>query len=158
MAKKKAKKKVAKKANGRPPKYKPEYDQALIDFCSQPTFEEKEIPHYKNGEIAWIDYKTVPKPLPTMVQFAKHIGVGYRTVFDWLDSKHSSFHESFSRAYLRVCKDLQKDGIIQGGLMGVYNPLFAKFTAVNMTDMRDKNETTVEAGDKLQNFLESLDD
>jgi len=132
---------------GRPTKYRPEFVQELIDFYSVEPYEDIDIPHYKKGELVWTDKKRMPTKLPTLVQFAKHLTkkykkIGIRTVYDWIDPKHSSYQEEFSHAYTRVAKPLQKDFLIQNGLQGFNNPLYAKFIAINLTDMRDKIENT----------------
>jgi len=87
-----------------------------------------------------MDYKREPRKLPTLVQFAKSINVSYPTVYNWQWEKSGSFQKEFLEAFTRA-KELQKDFLIQAGLMGLYNPIFAKFTAINITDMRDVQET-----------------
>lgn len=136
---------------GRPTKYKPELCKKMIKFFDREVYKEIEIEHYKNGEIAWIDKKRVPNKLPTLIAFSKSIGVSIRTIYDWLDKKHNSFQEEFSHTFI-ICKELQKDFLIQSGLMGLYNPLSFKFVAVNLTDMIDKKE--VERKEKSEFIIE----
>lgn len=129
---------------GRPTKYKSEYCQALVDFFGQDPYEEREIEHYgKDGEVKWADIKLMPRKLPSLVDFAKSIKVGISTVYDWINPKHASYQKEFSETFTHKAKKLQKWALIQGGLMGVYNPAFAKFVAVNISDMRDKQESTI---------------
>lgn len=126
---------------GRPTKYKDSHCQAIMQFFDGEPYEDIELIHYqKDGVTAkWKDCKRMPRKLPTLVQFAKSIKVCYATVFNWQDEKHANFHKKFLEAFTRA-KELQKDFLIQNGLQGLYNPLFAKFTAINITDMKDKSE------------------
>lgn len=116
---------------GRPTKYKPEYCQMLIEFFDVEPFYEKEMPHYKDGEISWVDYKLKANPLPTIRKFAKKIGVHVSNVYRWIN-EHVEFCDSFTQA-----KELRKWMLIENGLNGCYNPAFAIFVAKNITDMKD---------------------
>lgn len=143
--------KQAKKKNGRPTKYKPSFCEKLIKFFDSDPYEEREIPHYaksgkkdKEGEpiVVWVDYKRMPNNLPTLRDFAKLIKVGTSSVYRWLDEKDGAFQIKFQDAFI-LAQELRKWFLIQNGLQGLYNPLFAKFTAINVTDMKDKQETEV---------------
>ena len=143
------------KKNGRPTSYKQEYCQQIIDyFANAPLYEEVRIPHYKNGEVAYEDIKRFPPKLPTLVQFAKSIGVCYPTVYNWQCLGHASFHEEFLNAYSRA-KQLQKDFLIQAGLSGVFNPGFATFVAINITDMQQRNSTELNTNTPLVQVTEN---
>lgn len=130
---------------GRPTKYKAKYCGQLIKFFEQEPYEDVVIPHYdkakgKEGKvIVWEDFKRMPNKLPTLRDFAKSINVGMTTIYNWLDEKHRQYHKEFADAFTRA-KDLRKWFLIQNGLQGLYNPLFAKFTAINVTDMKDTKE------------------
>lgn len=130
---------------GRKTKYKREYCKKIIEFFDVEPFEDIELEHYdvKTGKIKWKDIKRMPRKLPTLVQFARSIGVDYTTVYNWQKKGHSSFQKQFFDAYTRA-KELQKDFIIQNGLQGLYNSDFTKFVAKNITDMKDKTETEIE--------------
>jgi hypothetical protein len=123
-----------KHAGGRPTKYKPAYCQQLIDYFDIEPFKDIEIPHYKNGEISWIDKKRLPARLPTLRKFAKSIEISYVTVYAWI-KQHKEFSNAFTHAQL-----IRKEFLIDNGLQGLYPPLTFKFVAVNLTDMRDKLE------------------
>lgn len=132
-----------KSKGGRPSTYDDSYPQKLIDFFDIDPWYDKELEHFdKDGNVKWCDYKRMANRLPTLRGFSKSIGVPIRTVYDWLDSKHPSFHPEFSHAFTQA-KDLQKWFLIENGLNSCYNPIFAKFTAINITDMRDKIEVPV---------------
>lgn len=120
---------------GRPTKYNTEYCKRLIEFFDKDPFEDKQLEHYdKDGNVKWIDYKRMANRLPTLRNFAKSIEVNIDTVYEWI-KQHEEFSDAFTHA-----KELQKWFLIENGLNGCYNPMFAIFTAKNITDMRDKQE------------------
>lgn len=130
----------------RPSKYDPKFCKQLIDFFDVEPYEDKELPHYgKEGKLKWKDFKRVANRLPTIRNFAKHIKISVATVYNWLNPEHSSHQPKFLDAF-NTTKDLQKWFLIENGLNGCYNPLFAKFVAINISDMRDKQavEATVD--------------
>ena len=122
---------------GRPTKYKSSFCQDILDFFNGPQYKDVTIPHYKKGELAWKDIKRMPNKLPTIVEFANHIGVCYATVYDWIDPKMGSFQPEFLQAFTRA-RAAQKNFLIQNAIQGLYNPLFSKFVAINITDMQDQ--------------------
>ena len=128
-----------KHAGGRPTKYKPTFCDGLIKFFDIEPWEEREIDHFKNGEVVWTDIKILPVRMPTLRGFAKSIKVGIRTVYGWIDAKCSSYQEEFSHAFT-YAKDIRKDWLVDVGLSGTAPPASFKFVAVNVTDMRDKQE------------------
>lgn len=134
---------------GRPTKYKPEHCQMLIDHFDIEPFYNREIPHYgKDGEVSWVDIRREANRLPTLRSFAKKIGVDISTVYNWLDPKKGEFVPEFLDAFTQS-KDLLKWFLIENGLIGTHNPVYAKFVAVNMTDMEDKSKNTL-AGDSFR--------
>lgn len=138
---------------GRPTKYKHKYCNQLVKFFDSEPYEDVEIPHYsKTGKkrVVWTDIKRMPNKLPTLRDFAKHIGVGISSIYRWLDEKDSSFHPKFRDAFI-CAQEIRKWFLIQNGLQGLYNPLFAKFTAINVTDMKDvsSREITGKDGEPL---------
>ncbi len=127
-----------KRGKGQPTKYKPEFCQAIIEFFNEEPYEDIEIEHFdKSRSVSWVDKKRMPRKFPTLVEFGKSIGICYATVFNWIDKKHASFQKDFLDAFTRA-KEGQKNFLIQNGLQGLYNPLFAKFVALNVTDMKDE--------------------
>lgn len=147
MAKKKAKKKVAKKKNGRPTKYKSRYCNMLIkDFSIEP-FSEIKIGHKDELGKKWYEIKREANRLPTLQRFASKIKVGISTVYDWLDKNHASYQKKFSDAFARA-RVLRQNFLMENGLAGTHEGGYAKFVATNLTDMKDKkkHEVTGEAG------------
>jgi len=160
----KSKKKPQTKSRGRSTKYEPRYCDEIIEFFNQEPYDIVKLPHYqKDGKtLKWTDYKREPKKLPTLIQFANHIGVCIKTIYNWIDNKSGSYQDEFLRAFT-CAKKLQKDFLIQAALMGLYNPIFAKFTAINLTDMRDLQEhiiddQTEEEKLEIQDIKERLKD
>lgn len=137
---------------GRPTKYKPEFCDKLIEFFDIEPWEEREIPHFKNGELTWTDIKILPLRMPTLRGFAKLIKVGIRTVYEWIDENSGSYQKEFSHAFT-YAKDIRKDWLVDVGLSGSAPPASFKFVAVNVTEMRDKQEVGVNAGEDLKSFI-----
>lgn len=161
MAKKKKKKVAKSKKNGRPTKYRKAYCDKLIKFFDVEPYIDVDIHHYeksgrldKNGNrvVIWDDIRRLPNKLPTLVGFAREIGICYATLFNWMDKEHGSFHQGFLDTVTRIAKALQKDHLIQCGLQGLYNPQAFKFVAINCTDMEDKSsqELTGQDGKPIQ--------
>lgn len=115
---------------GRPTKYDEKYCDELVEF-----FDRRPNTN-SDGEITACEF-------PTFERFAYNIGVHRETILNWVD-KHPSFFDAYKKA-----KDLQKDILIQNGLMGGYDRTFAIFTAKNVTDMRDRVEQSIEVSDKV---------
>lgn len=139
-----------KKKNGRPTKFKPEFISTMLNFFGGEPYEIKEIITEGTGKNPWkkIEYKIFPNKLPTLVNFARSIDVSYHTVLDWVkpgnEKKYPNFLDTFN-----ACKARQKDFLMQNGLNAAYNAAFAKFTAINITDMRD--EVTVHTPESTDN-------
>jgi len=125
---------------GRPTKYKPEYCQELIEFFDREPYRPLVVDGValtdKNGRAVF-----TPCEFPTFERFAYKIGVHRETLRNWCD-KYPDFFAAYKKAEM-----LQKDILIQNGLMGQYEKTFAIFTAKNVTDMRDKQEIDHRSGD-----------
>jgi len=111
-------------AGGRPTKYDEKYCEEIVEFFDQEPFK---VSQGDNGKI-----ELMPCALPTFERFAFKIGVHRDTLHEWL-KKHPEFSDAYKKA-----KDLQKDILIQNGLVGAYDKTFAIFVAKNVTDMSDK--------------------
>jgi hypothetical protein len=120
-------------------KYDPKFCQAMIDFFSTPLY------------TADKDGKSVGNILPTFIRFALSIKVTDRTLDNWV----RDFPE-FAEAY-RICKALQKDFIIQNGLLANYSAPFSIFTAKNITDMRDDQPAAPGGGNTVNNYFLTLE-
>jgi len=113
----------------RPTKYEPSYCINMLDFFSIDVFSIDKLGRKKLNRF------------PTFERFAITIGVTHRTLQNW-----NKEHDEFFRAY-EMCKDLQKALIIEGGMTGDYNAAFAKFVAVNVTDLKEKIEHEIRQRD-----------
>lgn len=125
---------------GRPTKYKPEYCQEAIKYFKRIPYEPVMITSPETGEEVPMINKfgnpvLMPCPLPTIEGFANELGVVTTTIDSWRE-KHPAF-----KGAIIYGKQLQKDILVQNGLMGNYEKTFAKFVAINVTDMKDKVET-----------------
>lgn len=125
---------VMDKSVGRPTKYKKEYCEEMLKFFNIPhTRIEYKTKLDKNGDIKEIEIER-PNSLPTFEKFACNINVCVDTLHEW-----KKVHQEFSEAY-RQCQQLQKDMLIDLGMLGLYNAPFTQFVAKNITDMKDKQE------------------
>lgn len=137
MAKKKTSKKGAKSAPkkkyGRPTKYKEEYIQACYEFFDRELYTDyaREVPT-RDGVTTIIERE--PNRIPTIEGFALELMVNKTTLYEW--AKH---HKEFSNA-LNYGRQKQKEFLNFHSLMGNYNAAYAKFFAINATDMVEKKE------------------
>jgi len=138
MSKKKTKK------NGRPTKYNPKFCGGIIKFFEVKTYETAtEKFYYKNGGVKEKEIR-IPVGLPFLSAFARSIGVCHDTLCEWC-----KVHPKFSEAY-KIAKELQKEMLINNGLMGLYPAAAYIFTAKNIAGMRDAQELTGKDGGPLQ--------
>ncbi len=128
---------------GRSTKYKSKYCDLIIKFfdCEKTKEVIKSITTGKN-EYSKTEYTTIANELPTLLKFAKNIGVKYNTIYNWQDKDNSQYHEEFFNAY-NEAKALQKEFLVSNGLAGLYPPASFIFVAKNITDMRDKQEVDI---------------
>lgn len=124
---------------GRPTKYRPELCQRIIEFFDVSPFE---IARDGDGNpLTSPSGKPllIPSNLPTFESFAHSIGVHVDSLYEWANV-HSEFSEAKKRA-----QQLQKNILIQNGLVGGYNNTFAIFVGKSCLGMRDGNEVDQEA-------------
>jgi hypothetical protein len=131
MAKKKAKK------NGRPTKYRKSFCKQIIKYFTVDPTRKIEVKYTNRKGEKWSKTEEVANPLVFLSNFAAKIGVCHDTVLEWC-----KVHPEFSEAYARA-KELQKQHLIECGLLGLFNSHFAIFTGKNIADMVDKREVEV---------------
>ena len=104
-----------KHAGGRPTKYKPEYCNltAYLKACEREN-----------------------DTLPTVCGYAIFLGVGEQTLRDWKKS-----HPEFSGSLDRL-KTIQKNMLINRGLLGTYNPTIAKLILCANHGMKERSDYT----------------
>lgn len=115
----------------RPSKYDPKYINEMLAHFNQPLYVIKEKETASGGRLVKVKVEC-PNSMPTFERFALNIGVIHDTLRNWCKE-----YPEFFCAY-NACKDIQKSFITEHGMMGNYNPGFAKFIAVNVTDLKDK--------------------
>ena len=111
---------------GPPTKYKAEFPEKLKEFFNRELYT-----YNAEGD-------RVPSKMPTIERFCCDIDIVTSTFYKWCQE-----NDELSSAF-KIAKQLQKDHIIQMGLMGIYKEGFAKFVAINCTDMKDKVEQTID--------------
>src|SRR5690625_5866383 len=123
---------------GRPSKYDPKYCDMLVEFFDRIPFEYIKIEDENGKESILTDRSGNPLrdacAFPTFERFAFSIGVHRETLRNWCDD-HPEFFAAYKKAEM-----LQKDILIQNGVIGRYEKTFAIFTAKNVTDMGDSQE------------------
>lgn len=135
MTKKKDPKDI--KEAGRPTKWTPEMNDKIIEWFSREPNYEREVFHTDKKGGTWSSYEITANALPTFSGFARSVKVSTDTVVEWAKEENEKLYPGFSVAY-RAAKELQKDFLVENGLMGLYNATFTIFTAKNITDMRDQ--------------------
>jgi len=125
---------------GRPTKYDPAFCRQLIDFFDVEAYREDVVNEGSTRERIQI----VPVKFPTLQRFAAEIGVTKQTMWNWAtaqDEDGTRKHPEFFDAYTRA-KDLQEAVLVEGAMVGAYNPQFAGFAAVNICNWRSKQQIT----------------
>lgn len=140
----KRKPKKEKHPGGRPTKFKEEYTQMMLDYFEK----DKYVEIQGLDKFGQPKYYQRPNELPQFSKFARMIDVDTDTLLNWRDT-----NREFFGAY-KKCKDIQKEFLIENGLLGLYNSTFAIFTAKNITDMRDKQEIDHTSGGKAMPVIQ----
>ena len=143
----KSRKGTSKRAKaGQPTKYKPEFCQAIIEYFDVEPWETPKIEYYEHGKVVRIEEgKRQYRIMPSLLRFAKSIKVCYATIYNWVDPKHASFQPKFLDAY-NTALEIRKEWLINVGLSGLAPANSFKFVAVNLTDMRDKQDVEHSGG------------
>jgi hypothetical protein len=138
---------------GRPTKYRKEHCQAILDFFNKPATKTVKQTWISKAGIKEADVE-VAIPLPTIEGFALSIGTSKQSVITWTE-QHPEFLDAYTRA-----KTAQKEILIQNALAGRYVEGFAKFVAINCTDMVDKQtqEHTGKDGGPIETKVVNLTD
>jgi hypothetical protein len=115
MARKTARKRaVAKRPNGRPPKYDDSMPEKLVEFylaCAGNRSTDPSVPILK---------ETFNR-MPTFTGFAMSVCVTPRTLYNWAE-KYEPFAEAMAH-----CNAIQDDMLQQFSLNGIWNPSMATF-------------------------------
>jgi hypothetical protein len=126
-------------AGGRPTKYKKEYCETILEYFDIPATKVTNKTVITKIGVSSYPVETA-NPLPTIEGFARKIGVETATIVNWTKD-----HPEFLSAYNKA-KSCSKEILNQNALMGRYSEGYAKFVAINCTDMRDKQEVEHSGG------------
>lgn len=117
--------------------YKPEYCQLLVDyFRDTKCFEEETERKFSNtGEVISEKPVIMAKDFPTFVKFAQQIGISNKTLNYW-EKTYPDFKEAMDEARI-----IQQDKFHTAAIIGVFNPNYSKFFAMNKYNMSEKNDS-----------------
>jgi hypothetical protein len=139
---------------GRPAKYRPEYDQQIIEFFDVEATREVEV----QGPAGTTKIQIVANKPPTLVSFAQGIGVSVDTVNRWAtetDDGGRPRYPGFAEAYARA-KQLLEDMLLTGAIMGVYEPKVTQFTLKNWYGWKDQPDKDVAVAPVSVELLDTL--
>lgn len=139
------------KENAAACKYHEEYADKLIEYFGKPSMRTEYAKNYdKEGNVIKETPVVIPNEYPTFESFAAQIGVTTETLRNWCDQS-PRFKHSYARA-----REMQRAKLIQNTLSGMYNPVFAKFEAINNHGMSDKtaSDNTVTFDIKLSDEID----
>lgn len=121
-----------KSKGGRPTKYTDDLPEKLIEYFNKPLYETYTTETVSAGKVKTITLER-PSEFPTVEGFCVDVfRISKDTFYNWV-KKHPEFSDAFEAA-----KKLQKKHLVYHGLNSNYNSAFAKFIAVNCTDLVDK--------------------
>ena len=106
----------------------------LIDFFNQPATRVEYKETYYKGELTSRVPIVVATEYPTFELFAAKLGVSVRTLKNWCEQDRR-FADYYARA-----KEIQLGKLTSMAVTGLYNPVYAKFEAVNNHNKKDKSE------------------
>lgn len=116
---------------GQPTKWKPEYNQMIIDFFS--------ISPYRESENIDGERILIPNEMPFLIDFAMKIGVDTDTLGEWAKEENKEKYPGFSGAY-RKSKVLQERFLAANGLLKMYDARFTMFFMKNVCGWKDSQD------------------
>jgi hypothetical protein len=137
---------MTKKKNpvGPPTKYKTKYPDELLEYFKVEYTPFKEVVASAGKAIEITKHRLTK--FPTIEGFCAEIAVHKSTLHDWI-----KIYPELYDAY-HICKNRQKQFLVQGGLDGQYNGGFAKFVAINCTDMVDTTHVKQESEVTIKDY------
>lgn len=134
-------KQIVRNPLGRPPKYRPEYAQQLIDF-----FENAPVDEYEDVVVDGVKTRVLVRKgfFPTLARFAVSCGVCQITLRNWAEAKDmddvTPLYPEFFTAY-RQAQAMQEVVLAEGYTSGQWaNASFGALIAKNLTTWKDKQE------------------
>lgn len=115
--------------SGRPTKWKPEYNDMIVEWFNVEPYRE-------------VNDKLIPNKPPTFFGFAAKIGVDQDTIAEWAKPENAKNYPGFFGAYW-TAKQKHQDLVMQGAMTGAYSGQFSQFYAKNVFGMKDKTETDI---------------
>ena len=124
-----------KHVGGRPPKYKKEYCDKIIEYFKKAPYQtEYKEEYFVDGSIKSKAPIITATEFPTFQGFADEILVHIDTLHEWC-TKHKEFSEAYKRA-----KQLQEKIWLVNSMQNLYNAQFAQFFGKNCLGYKDKQE------------------
>lgn len=123
-----------KKGNSAAVKYSEDFCDAIIAFFNTPPTRVEYKETYYKGELTSRIPIIMPAEYPTFELFAASIGVTTKTLLNWA-KEYPRFSDCYARA-----KEIQLGKLKSLAITGLYNPVYAKFEAVNNHEQKDKSE------------------
>lgn len=123
-----------------------------LKFFQDPKYDDEKTPinlvkFFDREHFQEINGKKFPNVLPTQERFCFEEGISRETYNQWT-KRHPRFKEAD-----KIAKLMQKDMLMSLALLGFYKEGFAKFTAVNITDMREKKAVIEDEIEESKNKL-----
>lgn len=122
--------------NGRPSKYRPEYDAMIVAYFHKEPYTEVDV-EQSNGVVKKQRMATDP---PMLAGFASTIGVSRDAVNGWatdVEVDGRPRYPGFADAYARA-RELNESMLARGGLLGLYEPRFSGFVMKNLYGWQDQ--------------------
>ena len=137
---------------GRPTSYDPSFCEQIVKWFAHPYDSEKKCWNRQFKLQRMIDNAIidadVPVYIPTLRDFAEHIGVSLQTIYNWIDD-----NDDFAVAY-EEAMEAKMDTIDRYAFVGAINPTWAKYTC----ESRKPHVRKVKAVEKTEEEKEkSLD-
>ncbi len=138
---------------GRPSKYRPEYDQLIIDYFNVQPTRDLEV----QGFGGTTKIQVLPNPPPMLVNFAQDLGLSVDTIGRWATEqgddgrpRYPGFAESYARA-----RQLLEAILVKGAAIGVYDSKVTQFLLKNWYGWRDQPEKDVTVAPVSREVLET---
>lgn len=132
---------------GYPSKYRPEFPEMLLNFFDVDPSQVVETTEESTGKVT---REVIINALPTKAGFAAKLRVSSATLQYWADAKDEHGHPrypEFTEAW-DIVDDMIENILVSNTLMNHYNASFAQLYAKNKLRYKDRQDLTLEGGDK----------
>lgn len=131
------------KAVGRPTDYNPELCNELIDFFDRPYYIQREFVHGPKNNTK-VEIITEPNRIPSVEAFLREKKILKGTFYRWVE-RHTELSDALAHS-----RSILKDFLNHHALHGNFNSAYAKFFAINATDMRDQPKVEVSGNNTIK--------